>query len=804
MMQKAEANRVETENQQVLIPVEGMECASCALRIEKQLNRSDKVSSAQVNYAAGEALVALEPDSDDLKSVMQVIRKTGFDVPTDEASFLTSDSPQSEVNAYLQGIQGVTDWHWENEQHVLITYVRGMLTHSKLEAQLLEAGLILASDEEPEKKPPALESAYDRQKKQFIFAFIATLPVFIISMAHGRLDFPGVNYVLFALTTLVVAGPGRGFFSTALRLVRHGMADMNSLVALGVGAAYLYSVVATFWPALVSPTEAPPVYFEAAAVIVTLVLLGRLLEGRATARTKEAVQHLVSLQPEVARRLHNGVEEEVDIEQVRPGDLLLVRPGERIPVDGHVVEGASAVDESMLTGEPLPVEKTMGSKVTGGTLNWSGAIVFEVSHAGKDTMLNRIIQLVRQAQGRKAPIQRLADRVAGLFVPAVLVIALITLVSWLIWGPEPASRFALVAAVSVLIIACPCALGLATPTAIMVATGRAAAKGILVKGGDSLERLEKVTMVILDKTGTLTEGKPAVKEIITMGDFTEEHVLGCIAAAESRSQHPIASAIVASAREKGYVLPEIDSFAQRMGLGIDAVVGGTRVQAGNREFMASLFPDEVAAPFEEEARKAGYTLIRVTLDEQPAAIMAIADSIRHTTPGAIDEIKKMGIEVAMLTGDQQEAAQHVASQVGIDRVFAGVLPEGKAQQVEALKKEGYIVAMVGDGINDAPALALADVGIAIGSGTDVAIEASDVTLIRDDLQTVAEALALSRRTLKVIRQNLFFAFIYNIIGIPIAAGVLYPVMGMLLSPMIASAAMALSSVSVVSNSLRLR
>ena len=498
------------------------------------------------------------------------------------------------------------------------------------------------------------------------------------------------------------------------------------------------------------------------------------------------------------------MEEEVDIERVRPGDLLLVRPGERIPVDGKVTEGMSAVDESMLTGEPLPVEKTIGSQVTGGTLNWSGALVFRVSHTGKDTVLNRIIHLVKQAQGRKAPIQRLADRVAGLFVPAVLVIALITLFSWFIWGPDPASRFALVAAVSVLIIACPCALGLATPTAIMVATGKAAAEGILVKGGDSLERLEKVDMVVLDKTGTLTEGKPAVKQIFPMEGFDEEQVMAHVAAAESRSQHPLAFAIVEAARANGYTLPDIDSFSQEAGLGIEAMVGGRKVRAGNRGYMGALFPDSVAAPLEEEGLLAGHTLIRVTLDEQPAAIIAIADSVRETTPGAIQEIKDLGIEVAMLTGDQQEAAAHVAEQVGIDRIFSGILPDGKARQIEALKEEGFTVAMVGDGINDAPALAVADVGIAIGSGTDVAIEASDVTLIRDDLQSVANALSLSRRTLTIIRQNLFFAFIYNIIGIPIAAGVLYPFMGMLLSPMIASAAMALSSVSVVSNSLRLR
>ena len=548
----------------------------------------------------------------------------------------------------------------------------------------------------------------------------------------------------------------------------------------------------------------PDVYFEAAAVIVTLILLGRLLEERAKGRTSAAIEKLIGLQAETARVIRNDETIEVPVADVRVGDRVLVRPGEKIPLDGEVLDGASAVDESMITGEPLPVDKGRGDTVVGATINRTGAFTFRVTRTGRDTTLQQIIRLVREAQGRKAPIQRLADRVAGVFVPVVLVIAVATFGLWLLFGPEPPLTYALLTAVSVLIIACPCALGLATPTAIMVATGRAAEKGILIKGGDAVERLRAVDVVVLDKTGTLTEGRPRLTDVVAVDGWTEDELLALAASAEARSEHPIGAAIVEAAQARKLSLSDVESFASQTGSGIEASVGGHDVRIGNAAFLnGSGTAADLRLSGEDALARDGKTVVRVAVDGELAGLLAVSDAVRPTSEEAVRRLHERGVEVVMLTGDAEASAQAVARAVGIDRVEADIRPDRKAAVVSALQAEGRVVAMVGDGINDAPALAQADVGIAIGTGTDVAIEASDVTLLRDDLLAVADAFRLSERALRTIKQNLFFAFVYNIIGIPIAAGLLYPFFGVLLNPIVASGAMALSSVSVVTNSLRL-
>ncbi|MDX1545750.1 MAG: copper-translocating P-type ATPase, partial [Rhodothermales bacterium] len=648
------------------------------------------------------------------------------------------------------------------------------------------------------------ERQYHALRRRFWIAAVLSLPVLVLSMAHGALDFPGMKWVLLALTTPVVVWAGEE--GGAWRAFRHHAADMNTLVALGVGAAYAYSLVATVAPGLFSAAgRTPDLYFEAAAVIVTLILMGRLLEARAKGRTSAAIEKLLDLQAETARVERGGAVVEVPVEDVRVGERVVVRPGERVPVDGRVVEGASAVDESMITGEPLPVDKHVGDAVVGGTVNRTGAFVAEVARIGGDTTLQQIVRLVREAQGRKAPIQRLADRVAGIFVPAVLLVAIATFVLWFDFGPEPRLTNALLTFVAVLIIACPCALGLATPTAIMVATGRAASHGILFKGGDAIERIRQVDLVVLDKTGTLTEGRPRLTDVVPLAGWSEDDLLRVAASAEARSEHPIAEAIVRAAEARGLPALRVERFTSRTGLGIEARVDGQDVVIGKPAFLAEQGHDPAAwAGTAARLAEEGKTAVLVAVAGRAAGALAVADAVRPTSRDAVAALHRLGMTVAMVTGDAEATARAVAREVGIDRVEAGVLPGDKAEIVRRYQAEGRVVAMVGDGINDAPALAAADVGVAIGTGTDVAIEASDVTLMRDDLGAVADAFRLSRRTLRTIKQNLFFAFVYNVVGIPVAAGLLYPFFGILLSPILASGAMALSSVSVVTNSLRLR
>jgi Cu+-exporting ATPase len=613
---------------------------------------------------------------------------------------------------------------------------------------------------------------------------------------------PGVwRWILLGLTLPVVFWSGRHFYVRAWSAFRHHSANMNTLIAVGTGAAFVFSVfmtVAAGWVA--AHGIAPQVYYEAVVWIVALILLGNLLEARAKGRTTGAIRRLIGLRPDTARVIRGGVEADIPTAQVRVGDELVVRPGERIPVDGVVLDGTSSVDESMLTGEPMPVLKEPGAEVVGGTINRNGALRIRATRVGRDTVLSHIIRLVREAQGSRAPIQRLADRISAVFVPVVLVIAIATFVLWYDLGPEPRYLHALVSAVTVLIIACPCAMGLATPTAVMVATGRGAELGVLIKGGEALQRAGEVQTVVLDKTGTITEGRPSV----TQRELPDE-ALRLAASLERLSEHPLGEAIVAAARERGLKLEDPERFGAEPGKGVLGRVGGQEVLAGNRALMAErgvevngLDPRAAALAAE------GATPVFVAVDGHVAGLLAVSDPIKPTSRGGVERLKQMGLEVIMLTGDDRRTAESVARQVGIGRVVAEVLPDHKLAEVKRVQQEGKVVAMVGDGLNDAPALAAADVGIAIGTGTDVAMETAAVTLMRGDLTGVPQAIALSRRTMRVIKQNLFWAFVYNVIGIPVAAGALYPALGILLTPAMAAAAMAVSSVSVVTNSLRLR
>jgi len=653
--------------------------------------------------------------------------------------------------------------------------------------------------------------------RRFWVALVLTLPVFVLEM--GAHLFPALHHLVpmklsiwiqFVLATPVVLWAGWPFFERAWASLKTRNLNMFTLIAMGTGVAWGYSVLATLMPdifpaAFRASDGSVAVYFEAAAVITTLVLLGQVLELRARERTSGAIKALLNLAPKTARRIaDDGSEEEVALELVVVGDRLRVRPGEKVPVDGVVEEGRSALDESMVTGESMPVTKTVADTVIGGTMNQSGALVIRTDKIGRDTMLARIVQMVAEAQRSRAPIQRMADQIAGWFVPAVLVVAAIAFVAWGIWGPEPRLAHGLVAAVAVLIIACPCALGLATPMSIMVGVGRGAGLGVLIKNAEALEHMEKVDTLVVDKTGTLTEGKPAVTRIIVSEGFEEEELLRIAAGVERASEHPLALAIVNAAMDRNIEIPSVSDFDSPTGKGAVGTIEGRRITLGNARFLGEAGIDTSSlATQADQLRTDGATAIFMGIDSMVAGVFAIADPVKSTTAEALTALRADGITVVMLTGDNRTTAEAVARQLGIDAVEADVLPDQKAAVVARLKQEGRIVAMAGDGVNDAPALATADVGIAMGPGTDVAMESAGVTLLKGDLNGIVRARELSKATMSNIRQNLFFAFIYNAAGVPIAAGVLYPFFGILLSPMIAAAAMALSSVSVVTNALRL-
>jgi Cu+-exporting ATPase len=652
--------------------------------------------------------------------------------------------------------------------------------------------------------------------RRFRIGLVLTVPVLALGMGSDLLHLShfiparASVWVQFALATPVVLWAGWPFFARGRESVVHRSLNMFTLIALGTGVAWAYSIAATFFPALFpaafrSAEGTVPVYYEAAAAITVLVLLGQVLELRARESTSGAIRALLDLAPKTARRMKNGGEEEVPLEAIVAGDRIRVRPGEKIAVDGAVVEGRSSVDESMVTGESMPVTKTAGDRVIGGTINRSGGLVVRAEKVGRDSMLSRIVQMVADAQRSRAPIQRLADKVSAWFVPAVIAVAAVAFAAWSFLGPQPRLGHALIAAVSVLIIACPCALGLATPMSIMVGVGRGARAGVLVKNAEALERMERVDTLVIDKTGTLTEGKPSVTAILVVDGVSEENLLRLAAGVERASEHPLATAIVEAAQARGLAIPAVRDFESSSGKGALGTVEGRKIFVGNLPFLEEQGADP--APLAEKAdafRREGATTIFAAIEGKLAGALAIADPVKTTTPGALKALQADGVRIVMLTGDNRTTARAVAARLGIDAVEAEILPEQKASAVNTLRQQGRVVAMAGDGVNDAPALAAADIGIAMGSGSDVAIQSAGVTLLRGDLQGIVRARALSRATMRNIRQNLFFAFIYNAVGVPVAAGILFPSFGILLSPMLAAAAMSLSSVSVIVNALRLR
>ncbi len=801
------------------LSVQGMTCASCVARVERALRTVPGVTEAVVNLATERVQVTTTGPTD-LGPLVAAINHAGYEAAAEPVDLviegMTCASCVARVERALKAVPGV-----QSAAVNLATEratVSGAADIGLLVKAVKDAGYGARQTKRSAIGDPKAEARKAEEhahlRRDLVLAAGLSLPVFVLEM--GPHLFPPVHHLIaqtigmqaswlvqFLLTTLVLIGPGRRFYRTGYPALWRAAPDMNSLVAVGTTAAYGYSLVATFAPGLLPPGTVN-VYYEAAAVIVTLILMGRFLEARAKGRTSGAIRRLIGLQPRTAQVQRDGQTVEVPIAEVRPGDHVEVRPGERVPVDGVVTAGDSWVDESMISGEPVPVAKTVGAQVTGGTINQTGALTMQATAVGEATMLAQIIRMVEAAQGGKLPIQALVDRITLWFVPVVMGLAALTFAVWLIFGPSPALGLAMVNAVAVLIIACPCAMGLATPTSIMVGTGRGAELGVLFRKGEALQALQGVTVVALDKTGTLTEGKPVLTDLVLASGFDRADVLARVAAVEAKSEHPIAAAIVAAANAEGLGQPAVTDFNSTTGLGVVATVGGRRVQIGADRYMAqlgldvSIFADEAVRLGDE-----GKSPLFAAIDDRLAAILAVADPVKATTPGAIQALHVLGLKVVMVTGDNARTAQAIAGPLRIDDVVAEVLPADKVTAIKRLKALGK-VAYVGDGINDAPALAEADVGIAVGTGTDIAIDAADVVLMSGRLTAIPDAIALSRATMRNIRQNLFWAFVYNAALIPVAAGVLYPAYGLLMSPVFAAAAMALSSVFVLGNALRLR
>lgn len=802
------------------LSIQGMTCASCVGRVEKALKKVDGVEQANVNLATEQAVVESTVPLD-RAALVKAIERAGYDVVVAAPIELSIDgmtcaSCVARVEKALKKVPGVqqanvnlaTEQAWvEADTTVSADKLIQAIRKAGYDAQLQTTTTTEQADQKA--------SEQQQLKRDLIISLVLAIPVFVLEMGshlipafhmwvmHQIGQMP--SWLLqFVLTTLVLLFPGRRFYQKGIPALLRFAPDMNSLVAVGTLAAYSFSVVATFMPQLL-PEGTVNVYFEAAAVIVSLILLGRYFEANAKGRTSQAIQHLIGMQPKTARIVRNGQSVEVLLAEVSSGMQVDIRPGERIPVDGEVLDGRSYVDESMISGEPLPVEKMAGSAVVGGTINQNGSLSIRATAVGADSVLAQIIRMVEQAQGSKLPIQALVDKVTMWFVPAVMLMAVLTFLVWLIFGPEPALTFGLVNAVAVLIIACPCAMGLATPTSIMVGTGRGAEMGILFRKGEALQLLQEAQVVAVDKTGTLTEGKPQLTDFHVQAGFEQAQLLSWVAAVEAKSEHPIAFAIVEAAQQQGFSLPAVSDFDSIVGSGVKGQVNGQWLHIGADRYMHQLGLsttafDQVAARLGQE----GKTPLYVAVEDQLAAIIAVADPIKDSTFAAIEALHQLGVKVAMITGDNRHTAEAIARQLKIDTVVAEVLPEGKVDSVRELQQQYGSLAFVGDGINDAPALAQADVGLAIGTGTDVAIETADVVLMSGSLKGIPNAIALSQATIRNIRQNLFWAFIYNVALIPIAAGVLYPLWGILLSPMFAAGAMALSSVFVLGNALRLK
>lgn len=772
----------------IRIPVTGMHCAACQSRVQSALQKQPGVADAAVNLMMGSATVTYDPAATDPGRLVEAVRSTGYgaELAAEEATAFEEQEARDRAQAEeFQDLRRKAIW----------SGVAGIV------AMVLSMPLMAA----------AASQAHGPTTDPFMRWTMTTLTPWLRSIAPWLYAIPAqtLSYSLLAVTLVVMLWAGRHFYTRAWSAFRHHSADMNTLIAVGTGAAFLYSVLATLWPDFfLSRGIAPDVYYEAVIIIIALILAGNALESRAKKQTAAALRGLASLRPKTARVLRAGQEVDVPVEDVEHDDTVVLRPGERVPVDGEVLSGESAVDESMLTGESLAVAKKAGDRMIGGTVNLTGSVRYRATTLGADSVLAQIVKLMRDAQGSRAPIQRMADRISGIFVPVVISIAILTFVAWFVTADTAPAVRAFAASVAVLIIACPCAMGLAVPTAVMVSTGKGAELGVLIKGGEALQRAGDLTLIAMDKTGTVTEGKPTVTDMILAPagpERDESRLLRLAASLEGSSEHPLADAVVRYAESRGIQRGSVESFSTATGKGLSGVVEGARVTAGNATMVAESGADASSLLADAERLSAeGKTAVYVTVDGKLAGLLAIADPIRSTSREAIASLRRLGLDVVLVTGDNERTARAIAREAGIERVVAGVLPEGKVAEIKRLQSEGQVVAMVGDGINDAPALAQADIGMAIGGGTDIAAEAADVVLMRGDLGSVVQAVRLSRRTMRTMKQNLFWAFIYNVVGIPIAAGALYPLLGLLLSPILASLAMAFSSVSVVGNSLRLR
>jgi len=774
--------------QTIRIPVSGMTCAACQSRVQGTLQKQEGVAVASVNLMMKSATVTYNPAAVSPNRLVAAIRETGYG-----AELASPDQTAFEEQEARD--RGQEEEFKQLRRKAIVSAIAGVV------AMIISMPLMTAGE----------HGSDGVAADPFMRWLMDALTPGLRAVAPWLYSIPGpvISYMLLAVTLGVMLWAGRHFYTRAWAAFRHHSADMNTLVAIGTGAAFFYSVLATLFPGFfLRRGLAPDVYYEAVVLIIALILTGNAFEARAKKRTSAALRALVHLQPKTARVLRGAEEIDVPVEAVAQGDTVVVRPGERVPVDGAVSSGESAVDESMLTGESLPVSKRPGDRVIGGTINRTGAFRFAATTIGADSVLAQIVRLMRDAQGSRAPIQRLADRISGFFVPIVLSIAIVTFVVWFVAAETAPAVRAFAAAVAVLIIACPCAMGLAVPTAVMVSTGKGAELGVLIKGGEALQRAGDISTVVLDKTGTVTEGRPTVTDVVTapgMRTATEEELVRLVASLETSSEHPLADAIVRYAKDRGAHLSTPEAFQSVSGRGALGAIDGMAILAGNEALMAAYAIDVAPLrPHAEQFAAEGKTPVYAAAGGALAGVLAVADPIKDTSRDAIARLRRMGLEVVMLTGDNRKTAEAIARRAGIDRVVAGVLPDGKVAEIKRLQSDGKVVAMVGDGINDAPALAQADIGMAMGTGTDIAAEAADIVLMRGDLGSAAQAIELSRRTMRTMKQNLFWAFIYNVIGIPIAAGALYPSFGVQLSPILASAAMAFSSVSVVSNSLRLR